>query len=91
MQRDRPLSGHRLAVDRTASVDEYAPVGQLGKQRVDGIVEPQLVLLYEDERRHRHDRLRHRRDAEDAVATDRRGLASGEPAGDTDLHLIARG
>ena len=91
VQRDRPLGGHRLPVDRTVSVDEHVPVGQLGKQRVDGIVEPQLVLLHEDERRHRQDRLSHRRDAEDAVATDRRRFASGEPAGDTDLHLIACG
>ena len=73
------------------AVDEYAPLGQFGKRRVDGIVEPHLVVLHEDERRHRHDRLGHRRDAEDAVAADRCRFSSGELAGDTDLHLIACG
>ncbi len=91
VQRDRSPRGHRFPVDRTSSVDKYAPVRQFGKQCIDGIVEPQLVLLDEDERRHRHDRLRHRRDAEDAVAPDGRRFSSGEPAGDTDFHLIACG
>ncbi len=60
VKRDLPLGGHRFPVDRSMSVDEHTPVRQFGKQLVDGIVEAQLVLLHEDERGHRHDRLGHR-------------------------------
>ena len=71
VQRDRPVGGDGVAVDRAPRVDEHPPVGELGQQVVDGIVEPQPALLDEDQRADGDDRLGHRRDAEDRVAADR--------------------
>ena len=58
-------AGHGVAVDRSPRVDEDPPVGELGQQVVDRIVEPQPALLDEDQGADRDDRLGHRRDAED--------------------------
>ena len=68
VHRDRPLGRDGVAVDRPRGVDEHPPVGQLGQQLVDRIVEAQPALLDEEQRADRHDRLGHRGDAEDAVA-----------------------
>ena len=86
---DRAFGGDRLAVDRAERVDEHASIGELGEQRVDGIVEAEEVLLHQDQRRHRRDGLGDRRDAEEAVGCDRRVLAAGEVAGDTALDVVA--
>ena len=80
-----------VTVDGTAPVDEHAPIGELGKQRVDGILQTQRALLDEEQRPDRDDRFRHRRDAEDAVSANRIGFTPGEVAGDADLDVIAAG
>ena len=82
-------AGTRLTVDGTAPVDQYAPVGELGKQRIDGIRQTQRVLLDEEQRPDRDNRLRHRGDTKDAVAANRRRFAPGERAGAADLDVIA--
>ena len=89
VERDRALRRHGRAVERAASVDQHLAVGELGQQRVDGIVEPELALLDEDQRGDRRDRLGHRGDAEDAVAAHRLGLATSEVPGDAELDIVA--
>ena len=74
---------------RAATVDQHLAVGELRQQRVDWIVEPELALLDEDQRRHRSHRLGHRGDAKDAVAAHRLGLATGEVPGDAELDIVA--
>ena len=68
---DRAFGGDRLAVDRAERVDEHASIGELREQPVDRIVESEEVLLHQDQRRHRRDGLGDRRDAEEAVGSDR--------------------
>ena len=70
-QRDRPFRRHGV-VDRAFEAFQHAPVGKLGQQSVDGIVEAQLALLDQDHRRGRRHRLGHGGDAEDRVAPHRR-------------------
>ena len=77
VHRDRPMRRDGVALDRAPRVDEHPPVGELGKQVVDRVLEPEPALLDEDERGHRDDRLRHRRDAKDGVAANRLGFVHG--------------
>ena len=89
--RDRAGRGHGGAVDGAPSVDQHPPVGELGEEVVDRIVEPQPALLHEHEGGDGHDRLGHRHDPEDAVPADGLGPAPGQDAGDPDLHVLVPG
>lgn len=91
MHGDRPARGHGFAVHRTTAVDQHPPSGELGQELVDRIVEPELAVLHQQHGRRRHDRLRHRGDAKDAVAAYWRLLSTGEVTGDANLDLVASG
>ena len=83
--------GDGVAVDRPARIDEHPPVGELGQQLVDRLVEAQPALLDEDQRGDRDDRLRHRGDSEDGVALHRiaRRRGSARRTADGDV-VVAR-
>jgi hypothetical protein len=70
-QRDRP-SGRYGVVERSFEAPEHAAAGKLGQQIVDRIVEAKLALLHQDQGGRGRDRLGHRGDAEDRVASHRR-------------------
>jgi hypothetical protein len=78
-----------VIADGPFAAGQHPAVGQLGKQVVDRVVEPEPALLDEDERGHRGDRLGHRRDAEDAVGPHRDRAVAVERAGGAGVHLAA--
>jgi len=61
-------------------VDQHPPVGQLGEQVVDGVVEAEPALLDQEQRSHGDDGLGHRGDPEDGIATHRLRFAPGQDA-----------
>jgi hypothetical protein len=71
-QGDGAARGHRV-VERGVDPPQHAAPGQLGQQRINRVVQAQLALLDQDHRRRGDDGLRHRADAEDAVAADLHG------------------
>ena len=80
------MGGHGV-VDGRVDVAHHPPVGELGQEAVDGLVQPEHTFLEEDHRRHRGDRLGHGGDAEDRVTLDR---AAAERGGtdDVDMGLV---
>jgi hypothetical protein len=90
-ERDRPVRRDGVAVERPPPVDEHPPIGQLGQQVVDRVVEAQAALLDQDQRADRSDRLGHRGDAEDAVALDGRRFAPAEAARPPHLDVVIAG
>ena len=88
---DLTVRRNRVSFEGSTPVDEHAAIGELGKQRVDGIRQTQRGLLHEEQRPERDDRFRHRGNAKDAVSTNRIGISPGEVPGRADLDVIAAG
>jgi hypothetical protein len=74
-------------VDRAPRVDQRTAVGELRQQLLDAVIEAEPALLHEHERAGGDDRLRHRRDAKDAVAGHRGRLVTGQPPSNPGLDL----
>jgi hypothetical protein len=79
--------GRRGVVHRPVDPAHHAPVGQLGQEPVDRVVEAQHAFLEQDHGGHRGDRLGHRRDAKDAVVPHREAAPHGHGADDVDMGL----
>ncbi len=86
--RDRPVRRHGL-VERPVEPLQHLAVGQLGQQPIHRLVQSQLAFLHQDHRRRGRERLGHRGDAEDRVATHRVAAADRLEADRIDMRLAA--
>ncbi len=87
-QRDR-ASGRHGVVERTVDALQHLAVRELGQQRVDRIVQPQLRFFDQDHGGRGRDRLDDRRDAENRVAPHRVLAAERLHAERIDVRLAA--
>ena len=68
---------------------EHLAVGQLGKQPIHRLIQPQLAFFHQDHRRGGRDRLADRRDAKNRIAAHRVLAAQGLHANRINMHLAA--
>ena len=87
VERDR-ATGRDRVVEWTVDPPEDPPVGQLGKPRVDRLIQSQLALFDEHHRRRGEDRLGHRGDAKQRVAAHGLGAAERLEADGVDVHVV---
>src|SRR5215217_4797468 len=75
---DRPVGGNGV-VDRPVEALEHLPIGELGKEAIDRLIEAELAFLDQDHRGSGGDWLRHRGDAKDGVARHRLAIDRSPP------------